>query len=103
MRARVLFPHGRVHPSNGPLCVLLCCSHMVVFIFQVGPVMRAVLLWCSHMVVYVFEVARMVVFIFQVARYPCYCAVPTWSCSLFKRHLLAVGKPKMFQVARYVC
>ena len=76
---------------------------MVVFIFQVGPVMRAVLLCCSHMVVYVFEMARMVVFIFQVARYACYCAVATWSCSLFKRHLLAVGKPKNFQVAHYVC
>ena len=63
MRARVLFPHGRVHPSNGPLCVLLCCSHMVVFIFPV---------------------ARMVVFIFQVAQYACYGAVPARSCSFFK-------------------
>ena len=36
MCATVLFPHGRVHLSSGPLCVLLCCSYMVVLIFQVA-------------------------------------------------------------------
>ena len=150
--ATVLFPHGRAHLSSGLLCVLLCCSPMVVLIFQVAryvchcavptwscssfkwPIMCAivlfsygrahlssgplcVLLCCSHMVV----------LIFQVARYVCHCAVPTWSCSSFKWPIMCAtvlfphGRAHLsscplcvplcrshmvvliFQVARYVC
>ena len=56
--------------------------------------------------------AHMIVFMFQVARCARHCAVPTWSCSSFKWHVVRVTCAYLrcshmvvfiFQVARCAC